>query len=183
MNNLKYALRVTFISALLSSFAFAQDAGSVATWQQVTQSNPKDPTAWVQLGNAQLAAGDAVSAKNSFLEAIALDYMAGDAHFGLGLSQFEQGDYPAALFEFSEVARLYPDSFNGHFNRGVALAKLRQFDEAAIAFREAIAQADPEASDQEKVNAYLGLAGQLKRSEDYAGAAEAYSLALEAGPR
>ncbi len=182
MNNLKNALRVTFLSALLSTSVLAQDAASISTWQQVVQSNPKDPTAWVKLGNAQLAAGDAASATNSFLEAIALDYMAGDAHFGLGLSQFEQGDYPAALFEFSEVARLYPDSFNGHFNRGVTLAKLRQFDEAAAAFREAIAQADPEASDQEKVNAYLGLAGQLKRSEDYAGAAEAYTQALELSP-
>jgi tetratricopeptide (TPR) repeat protein len=176
------AIRATFISAVLGSAALAQDAASIATWQQVVQSNPKDPTAWVKLGNAQLAAGDSVSAKDSFLEAIALDYISGDAHFGLGLSQYEQGDYPAALFEFNEVARLFPDSFNGHFNRGVTLAKLRDFDLAAEAFREAIAQADPEASDQEKVNAYLGLAGQLKRSEDYAGAAEAYAQALELAP-
>lgn len=182
MNNFRNALRATFLSALLSSLALAQDAGSIATWQQVVQSNPKDPTAWIKLGNAQLATGDPISAKNSFLEAIALDYMAGDAHFGLGLSQFEQGDYPAALFEFSEVARLYPDSFNGHFNRGVTLAKLRQFEEAAAAFKEAIAQAEPEASDQEKVNAYLGLAGQLKRTEDFAGAAEAYGQALQMAP-
>jgi tetratricopeptide (TPR) repeat protein len=182
MNILKHAFRATLLSALLSSLALAQDAGSIATWQQVVQSNPKDPTAWVKLGNAQLAGGDATSAKDSFLEAIALDYRSGDAHFGLGLSQFELGDYPAALFEFGEVARLYPESFNGHFNRGVTLAKLRQFDEAAEAFSEAIAQADPEASDQEKVNAYLGLAGQLKRSEDFSAAAEAYNQALELAP-
>ena len=179
---IRRTIRATFISAVLGSAALAQDAASIATWQQVVQSNPKDPSAWVKLGNAQLAAGDSAAAKDSFLEAIALDYLAGDAHFGLGLSQYEQGDYPAALFEFNEVARLFPESFNGHFNRGVTLAKLRDFDLAAEAFREAIAQADPEASDQEKVNAYLGLAGQLKRSEDYAGAAEAYAQALELAP-
>src|SRR5699024_768731 len=121
------------------------------------------------------------SAKDSFLEAIALDYRAGDAHFGLALAEFERGDYPAALFEFSEVSRLYPERFDAHFNRGVALAKLRRYDEAAEAFREALAHTE-EASPSQQTEAQMGLAAQLKRAEDYAGAAEAYAAALELRP-
>ena len=89
------------------------------------------------------------------------------------------GTFPAALFEFSEVARLYPERFDGHFNKAVTLAKLRKFDEAAVAFGEAIAQ---EASDDQKVEAYLGLAGMHKRAGNFTAAAEAYTEAAALRP-
>jgi tetratricopeptide (TPR) repeat protein len=179
---LKRLLKVAALSTLLGGAALAQDASSVATYQQAVQSNPNDITNWVNLGNAHMAAGNFTASKDAFIEAIARDYLSVDAHFGLGLSQYELGDYPAALFEFNEVSRLEPERFDGHFNRGVTLAKLRQSEEAAAAFAEAIAQADPEASDQQKVNTFLGLAGQLKRLEDFAGAADAYAQALLLAP-
>lgn len=165
---------------LLTIPAFAQT--DVSALRQVVTSNPADVVAWINLGNAYLQAGDDASAREAFYEAVALDYRSGDAHFGLGLAEYGRGDYPAALFEFSEVARLYPERFDGHFNRAVTLAKLRQFDEAAAAFQEAINQAEPEASSEQQVEAYLGLAGQLKREENFAAAADAYAAALELQP-
>jgi tetratricopeptide (TPR) repeat protein len=179
---LKRLLKVAALSTLLGSAALAQDASSVTTYQQAVQSNPNDTANWVNLGNSQLAAGNFAAAKDAFIEAIARDYTLVDAHFGLGLSHYELGDYPSALFEFDAVTRLNPEGFDGHFNRGVTLAKLRESEQAIEAFNEAIVQADPEASDGQKVNAFLGLAGQLKRTEDYAGAADAYAQALLLAP-
>lgn len=179
---LKRLLTIAALSTALGSAALAQDASSVPTFQQAVQSNPNDVANWVNLGNAQMAAGNYTAAKDAFIEAIARDYTLVDAHFGLGLSQYELGDYPAALFEFDAVTRLDPERFDGHFNRGVTLAKMRDSAGAIEAFNEAITQADPEASDQQKVNAFLGLAGQLKRTQDYAGAADAYAQALELAP-
>jgi tetratricopeptide (TPR) repeat protein len=179
---LKRLLKIAALSTVLGSAALAQDASSVTTYQQAVQSNPNDINNWVNLGNAQMAGGNFAAAKDAFIEAIARDYALVDAHFGLGLSQYELGDYPAALFEFDAVTRLDPERFDGHFNRGVTLAKLRESDKAIEAFNEAIVQADPEASDQQKVNAFLGLAGQLKRTQDYAGAADAYAQALALAP-
>ena len=146
------------------------------------QANPGSVLAWVALGNALYEGGQYDAAKDSFLEAIALDYRSGDAHYGLGLSEFARGDYQAALFEFAEVTRLHPDRFDGHFNRGVTLARLRRPEDAAAAFREALAQADPEASADDKVQAHIALAGQLELAGDFAGAAEAYAAALEFDP-
>ena len=155
MTQLKGAF-ITALLLLLTVPAFAQtDASSVSALRQVVTTNPADVEAWINLGNAYLQAGDDASAREAFYEAVALDYRSGDAHFGLGLAEFGRGDYPAALFEFSEVARLYPERFDGHFNRAVTLAKLRQFDEAAAAFQEAINEAEPEASTEQKVEAYL----------------------------
>jgi tetratricopeptide (TPR) repeat protein len=179
---LKRLLKIAALSTVLGSAALAQDASSVTTYQQAVQSNPNDLANWVNLGNAQLAAGNFSAAKDAFIEAIARDYAMVDAHFGLGLSHYEMGDYSAALFEFDAVTRLDPERFDGHFNRGVTLAKLRESEQAIEAFNEAIVQADPEASDQQKVNAFLGLAGQLKRTQDFAGAADAYAQALTLAP-
>ncbi len=179
---LKRLLKIAALSTVLGSAALAQDAGSVATYQQAVQTNPNDVTNWVNLGNAHMAGGNFAAAKDAFIEAIARDYALVDAHFGLGLSQYELGDYPAALFEFDAVTRLDPERFDGHFNRGVTLAKLRDSAGAIEAFNQAITQADPEASDAQKVNAFLGLAGQLKRTQDYAGAADAYAQALVLAP-
>ncbi len=179
---LKRLLKIAALSTVLGSAALAQDASSVMTYQQAVQSNPNDVANWVNLGNAHMAGGNFAAAKDAFIEAIARDYTLVDAHFGLGLSQYELGDYPAALFEFDAVTRLDPERFDGHFNRGVTLAKLRDSSGAIEAFNEAITQADPEASDAQKVNAFLGLAGQLKRTQEYAGAADAYAQALELAP-
>jgi tetratricopeptide (TPR) repeat protein len=181
-HSLKRLLKVAALSTLLGSAVLAQDASSVTTYQQAVQSNPNDLANWVNLGNAQLAAGNFAAAKDAFIEAIARDYTIVDAHFGLGLSHYELGDYPSALFEFDAVTRLDPERFDGHFNRGVTLAKLRESEQAIEAFNEAIAQADPEATDQQKVNAFLGLAGQLKRTQDFAAAADAYAQALALAP-
>ncbi len=183
-----------FILALLVTalpLAAAQTGGepmstpssaSVAALRNKTQSAPGDVNAWVDLGDAYLQADRLDEAKESFLEAIAIDYLSGDAHFGLGLTEFERGDLPAALFEFSEVTRLYPERFDGHFNRAVTLVRLRRAEEAVAAFEEAVAQGEPQALGEDLVNAYLGLAGQLEALERFDEAAEAYAAALEIRP-
>src|SRR5690606_27724932 len=143
---------------------------------------PGNVPAWIDLGNVYLDQGDSEAAKTAFLEAISLDYRQGDAHFGLGLAEYHRGDYQAALFSFGEVARLHPDRFDGHYNLAVTQARLRMPAEAAESFRAALENAAPEASLADELNAWLGLAGQLKLTGDHAGAAEAYAEAVIAAP-
>ena len=143
------------------------------------RSNPEDVEAWLALGQRYLDEGVLERAKESFLEAVTLDYLSAEAHFGLGLTEYARGDFAAALFEFSEVSRLFPTRFDGHYNRAVTLAKLRRTEEAVSAFQEAIVQAEPEASTEARVDAYLGLAEQLKTLARFGEAAEAYAAASE----
>ena len=143
------------------------------------RSNPEDVEAWLALGQRYLDDGVLERAKESFLEAVTLDYLSAEAHFGLGLTEYARGDFAAALFEFGEVSRLFPTRFDGHYNRAVTLAKLRRTEEAVGAFQEAIAQAEPEASAEARVDAYLGLAEQLKTLERFGEAAEAYAAASD----
>jgi tetratricopeptide (TPR) repeat protein len=186
--NHKQGLRIRTLLAVLAvsavpvpaALAQAEPAPQVtaAQWQAQIEAEPGNAALWTGLGNAQLEAGDFEAARTSFLEARSLDYLAGDAHYGLGLAEYNRGDYQAALFSFSEVARLHPDRFDGHYNQAVTLARLRQPEAAAAAFRSAIANAEPEATLDDEFNANLGLAGQLRRIADHAGAAAAYEAAL-----
>jgi tetratricopeptide (TPR) repeat protein len=173
------ALAVALATAFL---AVATAQSSVAELRAAVQETPEDAEAWTRLGNAAFEAGELEDAKDAYLEAIALDYLLGDAHFGLGLVEFARGDFQGALFAFNEVTRLFPDRFDGHYNRAVTLATLRRPGDAAAAFRAALAAAEPEATRQDRLNAYVGLAGQLVRSEEYRAAAEAFREALVLSP-
>ena len=173
------AVFVALAAVLLLTPVWGQ---SVTQLRADVDADPTSAVARVALGNAYYAQGEFELAKESYLEAIALDYTSGDAHYGLGLAEFSRGDYQAALFEFTEVTRLYPERFDGQFNRAVTLARLRRAADSAQAFKEAIAQAAPEASPTDRVQAQLGLAAQLELSDDWDGAATAYAAALELEP-
>lgn len=151
--------------------------------QARVRNQPEDLNAWLELGRLQLETGQFNRAKESFLEAVALDYLSADAHFGLGLAEYARANYRAALFEFTEVARLFPERFDGHFNRAVTLAQLRRSEEAVAAFEEALAQASPEAGPEERANAQLGLAGQLEALGSFEAAAAAYGAAISLSER
>lgn len=144
---------------------------------------PNDLNARLDLGQLWLETGHFKRAKTNFLEAVALDYVSADAHFGLGLSEYSAGNYRAALFEFGEVTRLFPDRFDGHFNRAVTLAQLRRAEEATAAFGEALVQASPEAGRSARASAQLGLAGQLEALGRFEEAADAYGAALQLSRR
>ena len=165
---------------LLTGAAMAQS--TTDQLRQAAEAAEDDPRPWVELGNALLDDDRPEAAKTAFLEAVAVDYRSCDAHYGLGLAEFARGDHAAALFSFNEVTRLCEERFDGHYNRAVTLARLRRPAEAAEAFRDAIAEAEPEASADDRVNAWVGVAGQRKRTGDYDVAAEAYGSALQIRP-
>ena len=161
----------------------AELAARLSNLQTKLGREPDNLNLWLDLGELRLEVGDFDRAKQSFLEAVSLDYMSADAHFGLGLAEFNRANYRAALFEFSEVTRLFPERFDGHFNRAVTLAQLRRSEEAVAAFQEALVQASPEAGRAVRASAQLGLAGQLEVLGRFDEAAEAYGAAMSLSKR
>ncbi len=169
-------------AAFAAAFLGTAQAQTVTELRAAVAERPDDASAWTSLGNALLDQDDLDGAKEAYLEAIAVDYLDGDAHYGLGLAEFGRGDFAAALFAFNEVARLYPDRFDGHFNRAVTLARLRRPSQAAEAFQRALDEASPEATGADRLNAFTGMAGQLMLSGEPGRAADAYGQALALAP-
>lgn len=171
------------LAAMLGATALTvSSAQSVDDLRRAVTERPSDADAWTALGDALYAADDLAGAKEAYLEAIAIDYLVGDAHFGLGLVEYGRGDYAAALFSFSEVTRLFGDRFDGHFNRGVTLAKLRRPADAAAAFRRALEEAEPEATPEDRLNAWTGLGAQLVLAGEPGPAADAFGEAIGLSP-
>lgn len=71
--------------------------------------------------------------------AVMADPEAFQSHNFLGLYFLRRGEYAAALREFDATLHLKPDSANGHFNRGLALAKLGRAKEALVSYRQGLA--------------------------------------------
>jgi tetratricopeptide (TPR) repeat protein len=169
------------LAAATLATAVAQSA-SIDDLRRAVAQRPADAEAWTLLGDALLSSEDLVGAKEAYLEAIAIDYLTGDAHFGLGLAEFGRGDFAAALFSFTEVTRLYETRFDGHFNRAVTLARLRRAAESAAAFRRSLAEAEPEATPEDRLNAWTGLGTQLVLAGEPGSAADAFAEALKLDP-
>lgn len=174
------AIALLVVSGSILSLAAAQ--APVTELRNLVEQDPGNAAAWTELGNVYLSQADYENAKNAFLEAVSLDYRQGDAHYGLGLAEYNRGDYQAALFSFSEVARQFPERFDGHYNLAVTQARLRMPAEAAASFQAALDNAAPEASLDDQFSAWQGLASQLKLVDDFAGAAAAYEEAVVIEP-
>jgi tetratricopeptide (TPR) repeat protein len=162
-----------------STFRPRQTNLSIENLRRAVARDPNNPQVWITLGQAFLNAGRYEDGRSSFLEAIALEYRNADAHFGLGLSEYARGDFQAALFSFNEMTRLFPERFDGHFNKGVTYTRLRNYEEGEAAFAEAINQADPEASPQDIIAAHLGRASLLKELAQFEPAAAEYQAAID----
>lgn len=175
-------LALVMLATLAAAALTVAGARSTDDLRRMTAERPGDAEAWARLGEALLAADDLAGAKEAYLEAIAIDDLVGDAHFGLGLAEFGRGDFAAALFSFSEVSRLYDDRFDGHFNRAVTLARLRRPVEAAAAFRRALGEAEPEATPIDRLNTWTGLGAQLVFAGEHGSAADVFAEALALAP-
>ncbi len=178
----RWWLALVVAATLAAATLSVAGAQTVDDLRRAVAERPADAEAWTALGDALLDADDLVGAKEAYLEAIAVDYLVGDAHFGLGLAEFGRGDFAAALFSFNEVTRLYEDRFDGHFNRAVTLARLRRPADAAASFRRAIDEAEPEATSDDRLNAWTGLGTQLVLAGDPSGGADAFGEALKLSP-
>ncbi len=95
--------------------------------------------------------------------AVAVDPASYQGHTNLGLFEFTQGRYDAAVTAFDAAIALNPDSSNARFDRGLALAKWGRTDEAIASYQAGLALDPADAT----AHAHLGdlLASQQQWSD------------------
>ena len=187
-NPIRIASGLVLALALVPSFASAQSATAkcpeVPALEAKVKNAPGNVDAIIELGKAYLCAGRYRDAQYTLEDAVALDYKSFDAHFHLGRALFEQGDPEAALFEYTQLAALYPDRMEPVFQQGVVYARLRKPDEAIKAFTSAIELGKKaEVPLSLILDAYLGLTAQQRAKKDFDGAAKSYTDALALEPK
>ncbi len=117
--------------------------------------DPKASELAVNLADLYRGTGRDALAAEVLRQSIALAPENGAAHHALGLALVRQKNYPEALGQFAEAARLAPDDARFAYVYGVALKSLGKREESRKVLGEALARHSYDAS---LVNAMLGEA-------------------------
>jgi tetratricopeptide (TPR) repeat protein len=111
---------------------------SVALWDNVIRTGHACPRAWLNLGEAQAAAGRDDEAARAYREGLRLDPADAMLHANLGITFFKHGERARAVEEYKESIRLAPELPMTHFNLGLAEVDADDLDAAETSFRKAI---------------------------------------------
>lgn len=111
------------------------------------------PEAHFNLGNAQLALGNAEAAATSFKRALELKPDNPHAHYNLGSALLTLERFGAAAASYERAVAALPGFAEAHMGLGVALGQLGRLDEAVQSIRRAVALQPAYAS----AHKYLGL--------------------------
>ncbi|MGD1848186.1 MAG: tetratricopeptide repeat protein, partial [Salibacteraceae bacterium] len=96
-----------------------------------------------------------------------------------GNTSYKAGAYAAADSTYQEALNIAPESYEGAFNRGDALYRQQEYEEAANTFRQlATTTQDP----KRKAAAYHNLGNSLFQEKNLEGSIEAYKNALRNDP-
>lgn len=101
-----------------------------------------------------------------------------------GNEAYQHGNYSAAEVAFQEATFQKPDNPVAHYNLGTVLYKIGRFDEAAQAFREALARHGGETEGTpNQAHIYYNLGNAQFKTSDLRRAIEAYRHSLRLNPQ
>jgi len=141
--------------------------------RQLTELEPESPRAWMTLGNAQSAAGDAVAARTSWAQALEVSPEFTPAHMALGNSYtfVEPRDLDMALQHMQAAVRLEPDEPVPHDLLGDVYRARGDLEQAAQEYTR-VTELDPESGSgfqqRAHVHSFLGDLDQARSDYDAA---------------
>ena len=153
-----------------------QPARAIQESQRVLRNSPKDLNAQLNIGYANLKAGDFQKAEVAYRGAVVSDANSPAAHYDLGLALKMQDQFDSAQKEFHSSIALDPSLAEAHYALGLIAWQSGDFDNmieemnAALAVRPSYAEA----------HYLLGIA--LKSKEDLAGAVRELKEAIRLDP-
>jgi tetratricopeptide (TPR) repeat protein len=165
---------------------------AIRAYSEIAQRMPKDSRVYVDLGRAYERNDQIDKALENYRKAIELDGDYATAYLRAGVLYSRRRDSPAALSSLQRAETLFksllanPEGLAEVFyQRGTALRRLRQLDEAKAQFHQAIDTAGASFNQAQQVAALLGLStveymqGNFSQSKDEA--LEATALAQKNG--
>lgn len=165
-------------SCLIAVLAVVWLAGCASTREE--QVKRLQARATYERGMANLRDRQVGPALSAFQEAISLDPTVAVYRNMLGVLYLQQLRRPdLALEEFRRATEIEPMYAEAHLNTGVALAEVRRWEEATVAYRKAISI--PTLADPYNAHQNLGLA--LFHLKRYAQAEEALRFAISLEPK
>jgi len=107
----------------LALMALGRNTDAVALLEATVTTAPRDPGAWLRLGNARLAVGDREGAEAAYVTSLELSPERQEARFNLANLRLEEGRNAEAAANYQELLRRDGAHAGAWTNLGVALAR------------------------------------------------------------
>ncbi|MFM6885485.1 MAG: tetratricopeptide repeat protein, partial [Dolichospermum sp.] len=150
---------------------------AVAAYQKAIELDPKDATAYYNLGNALIGQKKLDEAVAAYQKAIELDPKDATAYNNLGIALRGQKKLDEAVAAYQKAIELDPKNATAYYNLGNALRGQKKLDEAVAAFQKAI-ELDPK-----DATAYYNLGIALSDQKKLDEAVAAFQKAIELDPK
>jgi len=133
----------------------AEVASKVDALKDIVKKDPKNLSAWVELGNLYFDSNQPQEAIKTYTEYLKIKPDNADVRTDLGIMYRNAGEIDKAIDEFKKAAQLDPKHVNSRYNLGLVLLHDKQDMKAAIKAWEDYLKVDPKSERAQRLKAQL----------------------------
>ena len=130
-------------------------ASKVDALKEIVKKDPKNLSAWVELGNLYFDSNQPQEAIKAYTEYLKIKPDNADVRTDLGIMYRNAGEIDKAIEEFKKAAQLDPKHVNSRYNLGLVLLHDKQDMKAAIKAWEDYLKVDPKSERAQRLRAQL----------------------------
>jgi len=130
-------------------------ASKIKTLKEIVQKDPKNLSAWVELGNLYFDSDQPKEAIEAYSKYLAAKPENPDVRTDMGIMYRRLGDADRALEEFKKAAQADPKHVNSRYNIGIVLLHDKQDIKGAIKAWEEYLKVDPKSERADRVRAQM----------------------------
>ena len=133
----------------------AEVASKIQTLKDIVKKDPKNLSAWVELGNLYFDSDQPKEAIEAYSQYLAIKPDNPDVRTDMGIMYRKLGEFDRAIEEFKKAAQSDPKHVNSRYNLGMVLLHDKQDIKGAIKAWEEYLKVDPKSERAERVRTQM----------------------------
>jgi tetratricopeptide (TPR) repeat protein/uncharacterized protein YneF (UPF0154 family) len=130
-------------------------ASKIQSLKDIVKKDPKNLSAWVELGNLYFDSGQPKEAIEPYRQYLAIKPDNSDVRTDMGIMYRALGEFDRAIEEFKKAAQSDPKHVNSRYNIGIVLLHDKQDIKGAIKAWEEYLKVDPKSERADRVRAQM----------------------------
>jgi cytochrome c-type biogenesis protein CcmH/NrfG len=133
----------------------AEVASKIDGLKEIVKKDPKNLSAWIELGNLYFDSNQPQEAIKAYMESLKLKPDNADVRTDLGIMYRNAGEIDKAVEEFKKAGQIDPKHVNSRYNLGLVLLHDKQDMKAAIKAWEDYLKVDPNSERAQRLKVQL----------------------------
>jgi len=130
-------------------------AAKVQALKDIVKKDPKNLSAWVELGNLYFDSNQPQEAVHAYQQYLAIKPDNADVRTDMGIMYRKLGEFDKAIEEFRKAAKTDPKHINSRYNTGLVLLHDKQDIKGAIQAWEEYIKVDPNSERAQRLRAQM----------------------------